>query len=231
MNARSLRLLSFPLLLLAACASGGYGARRLADLREVAHVSVGSGKGLAVDATLGFLSQPSLGLYGAKTVSVGVLGRDVQGFIAETQVSAPYAYRFARQNGWGLLEALNFSGWRAQYAVGGVQRGFEEVDKPLKPVAPREFGRVVGGQRFGGELHGGRWLPLPSAAAQFSPLFDFDTATELGAGAHVAIFAARIGVNPLEFADFLLGFAGLDIGRDDGARSYSAVAEDRASAD
>jgi hypothetical protein len=226
MKAHSLRLLSAPLLLLAACASEGYGARRLADLREVAHASIGSGKGLSADASLGFLSQPAIGLYGAKTVAFGVAGRDVQGFIAETQVSAPYAYQYARKNGWGPLAALNFSGWRAQYAVGALQRGFEEVDKPLEPVAPREFGQVVDGQRFGSELHGGRWLPLPSAADQFSPLFDFDTLTEFGAGAHVGIFAARVGFNPLELADFLLGFAGLDIGRDDGARSYSAVSRD-----
>jgi hypothetical protein len=96
-----------------------------------------------------------------------------------------------------------------------LQRGFEEVDKPLQPREPREFGQVIGGRRYGGDVVGGRWLPLPSAAAQYSPWLRFDRLAQLELGAHVAIFSARVGFNPLELADFLLGFAGLDIALDD----------------
>jgi hypothetical protein len=225
MNARTTGLVAILALSTAACApgSGRFARERLLDLSEIASFSVGSGKGLAVDASLGALSQPSLGLYGAKTVAYGLMDRDVRGFIAESSVSAPYAFRYARESGAGFFEALNFSGWRAAYSVGRLQRGFEEVDKPLSPVAPREFGETIDGRRYGGEIVGGRWLPLPSAADRFSPRFGFGQLTEFGLGVHVAIFAARVGVNPLELVDFILGFARIDIAGDDGVRGYSAV--------
>jgi hypothetical protein len=199
-------------LALAGCAPG-----RLADLRDAVHGTVGSGKGLSVDAALGFLTQPSIGLYGAKTVSLGVDSRDAFGFMGETRVSAPYAYSYARAEGRGVLASLNSAGWRTTYSVTNMQRGFEEVDKPLRPLKPREFDRVIEGRRYGGRAVGSRWLPLPSAADEFSPLLTFSNATELQLGAHIGIFAARAGVNPLELVDFLLGFGGLDIAGDDPA--------------
>jgi hypothetical protein len=195
---------------------------RIADLRDVGGASIGSGKGLSVDATLGALSQPSIGLYGAKTVAFGVDGREVQGYIAESRVSLPYSFLYARRNGAGFFEALNFTGWHASFAVSALQRGFEEVDKPLVPRAPREFDRVIDGRRYGGAVTGGRWLPLPSAADRYSRPLRFRDLTQLEAGAHVAIFAVRAAFNPLELADFLLGFTGVDIGRDDPA-PFSAV--------
>lgn len=199
-------------LALAGCAPG-----RLADLRDAVHGTIGSGKGLSADATLGFLTQPSIGLYGAKTVSLGVDSRDAFGFMGETRVSAPYAYAYARAEGKSVLGSLNSAGWRTAYSVSSMQRGFEEVDRPLKPVQPREFGKELDGRRYGGRAVGGRWLPLPSAADEFSPLLTFANATELALGAHIGIFAARAGVNPLELVDFLLGFGGLDIAGDDPA--------------
>ena len=33
----------------------------------------------------------------------------------------------------------------------------------------------------------------------------------------------RLGVNPLELVDFILGFAQIDLAGDDGVRSYTAV--------
>jgi hypothetical protein len=204
---------------LAGCAPG-----RLADLRDAVHGSIGSGKGLSVDATLGFLSQPAIGLYGAKTVALGVDGRDAYGFMGETRVSAPYAYSYARKQGRSVLESLNSSGWRSTYSVANMQRGFEEVDKPLEPLKPREFDQVIEGRRFSGRAIGTRWLPLPSAADAFSPLLTFSSASELQLGAHIGIFAARAGVNPLELVDFLLGFGGLDIAGDDASAAAAQEA-------
>ena len=41
--------------------------------------------------------------------------------------------------------------------------------------------------------------------------------TDLQLGAHLLLINARLGFNPLEFLDFLLGFAGVDIAGDDPA--------------
>jgi hypothetical protein len=198
----------------AACAPG-----RLADLCDVAELSVGSGRGFSVDATLGALSQPSLGFYGAKTVAFGVEGRDVEGFIVDSSLTFPYSVVYALEQGSGFFEALNFTGWHTSYAVTALQRGFEEADRPLEPRAPREFQQRIGGHFYGGATRGGRWLPLRSAADRFSPRLRFGDLTRFELGGHLGIGAVRVGVNPLELIDFLLGFAGLDIAGDDGPRT------------
>ncbi len=65
----------------------------------------------------------------------------------------------------------------------------------------------------------GYWLPpLTEGARTFhgiEPDWSFHNATDLKVGVTAGIISARLGVNPLEFLDFTLGFAGLDIGRDD----------------
>ena len=62
-----------------------------------------------------------------------------------------------------------------------------------------------------------RWLPIPGCEDELTPLFGFQTATDLQAGAHLLLINARAGFNPLEFLDFLLGFAGIDLAGDDPA--------------
>ena len=52
-----------------------------------------------------------------------------------------------------------------------------------------------------------------SIAVAFS--LSFGTLTDFHVGGHAGIVGARIGFNPLEFLDFVLGFAGLDIAGDD----------------
>jgi len=65
----------------------------------------------------------------------------------------------------------------------------------------------------------GFWLPPVTKAARdfhgVAPHWTFHNATDLSIGATIGIIAARVGINPLEWIDFCLGFGGLDIGRDD----------------
>ena len=78
-----------------------------------------------------------------------------------------------------------------------------------------ETGTRVGGELLDGKVTVRRWLPIPGLAKETSPLFSFNTATDLQLGAHLLLINARLGFNPLEFLDFLLGFGGLDIAGDD----------------
>jgi hypothetical protein len=65
----------------------------------------------------------------------------------------------------------------------------------------------------------GYWLPpLTRKSRTFhgvAPHWSFHNSTDLSAGITAGFASARLGVNPLEFLDFTLGYAGLDIGRDD----------------
>jgi hypothetical protein len=58
------------------------------------------------------------------------------------------------------------------------------------------------------------WLPLVQLADSDKPL-SFNDITDLEAGGTVLFLSVRAGINPLEIVDFLLGFAGLDIAKDD----------------
>ena len=51
----------------------------------------------------------------------------------------------------------------------------------------------------------------------------FNRATDFEAGATLAVLSVRVGVNPLEILDFLLGFCGFDIARDDDLKPQERV--------
>jgi hypothetical protein len=196
-------------LMLGACAPG-----RMADLQDSAKFSIGGGVGASLDASLGILSQPSLGLF-SEAALLGTEARNASGAIFHKRVSFPYTFVVAARDGKSLLAALNYTGYSSAFKVTGVQRGFEEIDRPLDALPPREVGLEIDGVRYGGELRGGRWLPLPSLADEYSSLFSFRSLTDFHVGGHAGIFGARVGFNPLEFFDFVLGFGGLDIAGDD----------------
>ncbi len=206
------------LLALGACAPG-----RLADLQDCGKAAIGFGVGASVDASLGVLSQPSFGFF-SEGALIGSEGRQASGVTFEKRVSFPYTFVMAAREGKSLLGALNYTGFLASFKVTGVQRGFEEIDRDLDTLPPREFGQVIEGVRYGGELVGGRWLPLPGLADDYSRLISFHKLTDFQVGGHAGIFGARVGFNPLEFFDFLLGFAGVDIAGDDPQLGFEAEA-------
>jgi hypothetical protein len=159
---------------LGACAPG-----RVADLQDIGKLSIGAGVGASVDASLGFVSQPSFGFF-SETSLLGSEARQASGYVFQKRVSFPYTFVTAARDGKGLLGALNYTGFLATYKVTGFQRGFEEIDRTLDAVPPREFGLEIEDVRYGGGVVGG-----------------------------------RVGFNPLELLDFLLGLGGLDIAGDD----------------
>jgi hypothetical protein len=203
---------------LGACAPG-----RFADLQDCGKLSIGGGVGASVDASLGFVSQPSFGLF-SEAAMFGAEARRAGGVTFQKRVSFPYTFVLAASEGKSLLAALNYTGFRSAFKVTGFQRGFEEIDRQLDALPPREMGLEIEGVRYGGELSGGRWLPLPGLADDYSRIVSFRQLTDFHVGAHAGILGARIGFNPLEFFDFALGLAGLDIAGDDPSPGYEAVA-------
>jgi len=195
------------------CATG-----RIADLRDVAKLSLHAGLGFSVDARLGALSQPSIGLW-STSMGVGLESRDVGGIYFQKRVSFPYSVSYFRERKRGLLSSLNATGWHASFQVRGFQRAFEEIDRPLGTRPPREFGREIDGLLYGGQVREGAWLPIPDPSREDPVLTSFVEWTRFEFGAQGGIFGGRVGFNPIEFADFLLGFGGLDIAGDDVARS------------
>jgi len=201
-------LASSLMLFLTACAPG-----RFADLKDTARLSIGGGLGLSLDAQLGALSHPSFGL-NASEAGFGLDSRESDVCFYVARVSFPQSIAAARADGAGILEALNSTGWRVSYKVTSVQRGLEEVDTPLDRIPPAEFQQTINGHTYGGDERTGHWLPIPGPN-DVGPYFTFHSLTDFNVGGMVGPFSARVGINPLEFVDFLLGFAGLDIAGDD----------------
>ena len=67
----------------------------------------------------------------------------------------------------------------------------------------------------------GRWLNF--IGKTYPERSFFNKATDLEAGATLGVISARVGFNPLEFIDFLLGFVGLDVAGDDKQKPQGRV--------
>ncbi len=198
------------LLVLAGCAPG-----RMADLKDSGRLSVGLGLGLSVDAKLGDLTHPSLGILSASAM-YGVDTRKVEGLFYEARTSEPYATVWSISRGFPKLDALNSTGWRGAFEVHSVDVAIDAIANVDPQQPPEELGVEGEGEVLAGRISIGRWLPLPrqSRGREF-PLWTFNTATDFQAGATLLLVSARAGVNVLETFDFLLGFAGFDIAGDD----------------
>ncbi len=191
------------------CAPG-----RMADLKDSGRIGVGIGPGLSIDAKLGDLTHPALGALGAAGM-VGFESRAIDGSWYEARVSDPYAIYWLRREGqpWGF--ALNSSGWRGTWESLGFLDALDELDEPIDQEALPETGTIWQGELLDGKLVASRWLPLPGGPPDTSKLWTFNTATDLQLGLHLLFVNARVGFNPLEFLDLLLGFGGYDIAGDD----------------
>ena len=210
---------------------GGCLSGRVADLRDVVQVSLHGGLGFSADARLGVLTQPSFGLW-STSFGVGNYSRDIGGLFFHKRISVPYSVGYLATRDRGVLSSLNSTGWDGVYQIGGLQRAFEEIDRPLSTRPPREIGREVRGRVEGGDLREGAWLPFPDSSRDAPVASSFMDWTQFEGGAQVGPFGGRAGFNPLELLDFLLGFGGIDIAGDDdgvepddrdGPTAYEAV--------
>jgi len=191
------------------CATG-----RVADLRDVAKLSIHGGLGFSVDARIGALTQPSFGLW-STSAGIGLESREVGGVYFQKRISFPYSVSYFRERNRPFASALNSTGWLASFQVTGFSRAFEEIDRPLGTEPPREFGKELSGRKYGGEVREGAWLGVPDSNRDDPISASFTEWTRFEFGGQVGIVGGRAGFNPIELVDFLLGFVGVDIAGDD----------------
>jgi len=182
------------------CAPG-----RLDDLADCGRISVGVGLGFEGHAKLGCLTHPSLGIVGSANLMIGHENRHVTGFWGDVRLVTPV---------WTLIAAsgrhaspdllLNFT---SSHCITVVTLESLMEEEPQDRAAWTQ-------ERF--------WLPLLLYLAEESPEemeygdpLAFNQITDLEIGGTWIVVSGRIGINPLEIADFLLGFVGLDIAGDD----------------
>jgi hypothetical protein len=180
----------------------------MADLRDSGRFSLGFGIGLSVDAKVGPLTHPSLGISSAAAM-VGSDSRDIYGVFLETRTSEPLATLWESQEGASFPSALNRSGWRAAFEAEAYETAFAAVSDPLRQERPDVLFPESDEVELAETLEIGRWLPIP-------PDVTYNSATDLQVGATALLFSIRTGVNPLELFDFLAGLLGLDPAGDDG---------------
>jgi hypothetical protein len=170
-----------------AAAAGGCRSGRLADLRDCGRLSAGVGLGLSADVKIGDMSHPSLGI-AAYTYRIGFENRNIAGVWTEGECAFP------------VVEIPNLMGPGDHFFMSYSRDLFAEGhDATLNSMHAVGF-----------------WLPFERAkVGDRLRQSAFNTATDIQAGITLGFISARAGINPLEIADFLLGFVGLDIAGDD----------------
>ncbi len=187
------------------CAPG-----RMADLRDSGSLSLGIGVGLAADAKVGFLTHPSVGSVTASAMW-GSDSREVTGSFYQVSSSWPHSSFWASKEGASGGEALNSTGWRAAFEAHEFVVAFAAIGHPTGRDRPEVVAGEVSGVELDGTIEDATWLPIP-------PDLSFHNSTDFQLGATLLLVSARVGFNLMETVDFLLGFAGIDIGKDDPRR-------------
>lgn len=182
-------------LLIAGCATG-----RLADLRDCGRLSVGLGLGVGAEASLGIIGNPSLGAVANKSM-FGFDNRDCSGMWTETESFFPASSIIS-----GVMNLISDGGPSTDPTFAPYARQIQMNIQHGKYL-PRD--RWIIQNRYRNFFIG---LPHPGEQPTNSV---FHAITDLEIGATAGIVAVRVGVNPLELLDFLLGFVGLDIAGDD----------------
>ncbi len=174
---------------------------RWADLADSGKLSVGLGAGIAADIGFGSLAHPCIG--SAVTQRIGHLERDFPAQWKQFEVCDPMLTVWYEDAGSYRFLASRFS---MSGAFPGANVVRETVARPLK--FPR------GSKGYSVDVD--RWLGIPNAELdkQEKP-YDLSNVTDLELGATFFVVSARAGLNPLEFIDFLLGYAGVDFMNDD----------------
>lgn len=208
MGAGRLAALAVVISLASGCAPG-----RISDLRDAGRLGLGVGPGLSVDARIGDLTHPSLGVASAAAMW-GFESRDIEGPWYEARVSDPYATYWLRREGKSWGESLISSGWRGAWESIDWLHALAEVGEPIGAGPLPETGTVVGGELLDGRVEPSRWVATRAAGGDARGWW-LRSATDLHVGAHALLVGVRVGFNPMEMVDFLLGLAGLDVAGDD----------------
>jgi len=174
---------------------------RWADLADSGKLSLGLGAGIAADIGFGSLAHPCIG--SSVTRRVGHLERDFPAQWTQFEVCDPMLTVWYEDAGPHRFLASRFS-MSGPFPDASVVR--DTLARPLK------FPRGSKGYSVDAD----RWLGIPNAQLdkQEKP-YDLSKVTDLELGATFFVVSARAGLNPLEFIDFLLGFAGVDFMNDD----------------
>lgn len=167
----------------------GCATGRIADLRDCGRLSVGAGPNFGIQARLGALTHVSLGMGAENRAHYGWESRYVYGRWLESDGFWPMALILA-----GFLqESATLKGC----ALDTTYVRWIEDDWLINPP-PYRVGHLL------------------NIWNRDNPQSSFiKHATDFECGVAPLLFSARVGINPLEIADFLLGFAGIDIAGDD----------------
>jgi hypothetical protein len=209
-----MKMLSGLLGLLLLCSELGCAAGRVADLKDSGRVGIGLALGLSADAKVGDLTHPSLGFLSSSAM-VGFESRKIDGTWHEARVSEPFATYWYRQKDASWAYTLTSSGWRGVWESLDWLDAVDELDEPFDQEPLPETGTVVDDERLDERLIVTGWLPIKGGRDNPQQLWTFNTTTDLQVGATLLLIGGRLGFNPLEFVDFLLGFVGYDIAGDD----------------
>ena len=176
--------------------TSGCATGRLADLRDCGSISAGFGVGLGAEARIGALSQLSVGLI-SQTAQYGYENRYESGKWYETSFYWPFSFYT------GFLDEVT------DEKVSSIFTTYTRVCENKKIINPPPY-------------RSGRWLNFKNLDHPKSSLIKH--ATDFEVGATVIALSFRVGINPLEIVDFLLGFVGLDIAMDDKTSQQSGAA-------
>lgn len=168
--------------------AGGCATGRMADLKDCATASVGIGIGLDATVKAGCLVHPSIGVVGSATQRLGIEDRTLPPVWREIQLVWPAMAIFAN----------------------GTARSYGRPEAPLISFMRMDVSRDHKMTRS----FGTSWIPALNRKSEVDP-FSFHEATDIEVGATLLLVSARVGINPLEILDFMLGFLGVDLAGDD----------------
>ena len=146
---------------------------------------------------------------------VGFESRDIDGIWYEAGIADPFAIPWYRREGASWRHVFVSSGWRGIWETPGWMHAMRAIADPIDQDPLPETGKMWLGEMLDGNLVVRRWIPIQGGPRDLAPHVTFNGATDLQVGATLLLVGARVGVNPLEILDFLLGFAGQDIAGDD----------------
>ena len=195
------------------------------DFQDCGLVSVGFGAGLSAEARVVAAIQPSIG-FQSKTFRLGHESRLISGIWRSDEKPFPVSLGEVRARRAGIGSPVGnrwltkLADWRAALSPESFLAG--EAAKQVIPRLgllwllsyrrkDRQFpGHWGAGGHQSQQTLSGYWLPCVGGRQLFN------RAGRVEVGATVLLLSARVGVDPIEILDFVLGSVGCDIAGDDG---------------